>query len=93
MNEPTLPSLPDPGPGRYWWGVHAPNSVKTPLTLELREQTNAGPIVPSFSRLIAKQPTIADEKAIIEAANEILVRAQSVDRYVGVLGEGRKESK
>ena len=78
--------LPDPGPRRYWLGVHNPSSIKTPMTLELRERTNSGPtIVASFSRLIAKAPTIADEEALQETAREILVRAGKVDEFVGII--------
>lgn len=83
--------LPDPGPQRFWHGIHNPASVKTPLTLELRESTISGDkFRPKFSRLIAKAPTIADPKMILEAAEAILIRAQRVDEFVGVL-EGDKE--
>ena len=81
-----VPNLPDPGPKRFWRGVHRPESVKTPLLLELREQTNSGDEVKlSFSRLIGKQPTIADPLQIAEAATEILIRAGKVDGYIGIL--------
>jgi hypothetical protein len=81
--------LPDPGRERFWHGVHNPSSVKTPLTLELRERTvaNAKAAV-TFSKLIAKQPTIADPKAVKEAADEILIRAERVDDFIGILKEG-----
>lgn len=84
----TLSDLPNPGKHRFWHGVHYPNSVKTPLVLELREKTNgSAPTILSFSRLIAKQPTIADKKMILEAASEVLIRAAAVDDYTGILKE------
>lgn len=82
--------LPDPGPGRFWHGVHNARSAKTPLTLELRERTTLGdkPVVLGFSRLIGQAPTIADQASVIETAKEILIRAGDVDKFVGVLQKG-----
>lgn len=86
----TIKNLPDPGKGRFWHGVHAPNNVKFPMTLELRESRIADdrPAKVNFSRVIAKQPVIADEKAIIQAADDILVRAARVDEFVGIITKG-----
>jgi hypothetical protein len=82
-------NLPDPGPMRFWVGIHNPASVKSPLTLELRERTaGSGVARVSFSRLIAKAHTIADDKAVTDAAEEILIRAARVDDFVGILKEG-----
>lgn len=89
MNEKNPHDLPDPGPQRFWSGVHLPKNAKFPLDLELRERVNeSGKAKISFSRLIAHQPTIADAKAVREAAEEILIRASQVDRFVGIIGEG-----
>jgi hypothetical protein len=80
--------LPPAGRGRFWHGVHNAGNVKFPMTLELRESSiDIGDREPraSFSRLIAKQPVIADPKAIAEAAKDILVRAARVDEFVGIL--------
>lgn len=81
-------NLPDPGPGHFWVGVHNPNNVKYPMTLELRASALADdrPAKLNFSRIIAKQPVIADPKAIAEAAEDILVRAARVDEFTGILG-------
>lgn len=92
INETDL-ALPDPGPRRYWHGVHNARSVKTPLTLELRERTvgrEDQPITNSFSRLIGQAHTIADGEAIVETAKEILIRAGDVDKFVGVLTKKAK---
>lgn len=80
-------TMPDPGPTRFFVGVHNPNNQKYPLMLELRESTISAdrPHKANFSRLIAKQSTIADEKAVIEAAENILVRAGKVDKFVGII--------
>lgn len=82
-----ISDLPDPGPGRFWHGVHAPNNVKFPMVLELRSSAiaNDRPHKVNFSRLIAKQPVIADAKAITEAAADILIRAAKVDEFTGIL--------
>lgn len=81
--------LPNPGPGRFWHGAHRPASEKTPLVLELRESSVSGSAAKvSFSKLIAKQSTIADEKMIRQAAEDILIRAGKVDDFVGILAEG-----
>ena len=84
---PTVPGMPNPGVGRFWNAVHQPNSIKTPLLLELREQTIASTQPPKvgFSRLIGKAPTIADPKQIVEVASEILIRAEKVDEFVGII--------
>lgn len=83
--------LPDAGPGRFWHGVHNPSNVKNPMILELRQSTLSGDRPPKvgFSRLIAKQPVIADAAAIAEAAADILIRASKVDEFVGILGVTR----
>lgn len=85
----TLPDMPNPGANRFWWGIHNPSSVKTPMILELRESTLSPDreIKHGFSRLIAKQPVIADAAAIAEAADQILTRASRVDEFVGIIGE------
>lgn len=82
--------LPDPGEGRFWAGVHRPNSVKEPLLLELREKTvpSAEHTTLSMSTLIAKAGTVADEDAIVETAKEILTRANRVKDFVGILQHG-----
>lgn len=80
------PTLPHPGPSRFWHGVHNPNNAKFPLTLELRQKTIDREVVPlGFSRLIAKQPVIADPIHLREAAEAILVRAGRVEEFTGVL--------
>lgn len=82
-------NLPDAGDRRFWFATHQPTNAKTPLLLELREQTNSGDEVKlSFSRLIGKQATIADPIQIVETATEILIRAGKVDEFVGVLKGG-----
>lgn len=82
-----LENLPDPGADRFFVGVHNPSNAKYPMMLELRQSTISGrEHKVNFSRLIAKQPVIADPKAIVEAAEEILVRAGRVDEFVGILG-------
>ena len=82
-----IPGLPDPGPGRQFVGQHNPNNVKFPMVLELRESMldDGRPFKINFSRLIAKQPVIADPKVIAAAAEDILVRAARVDEFVGVI--------
>ena len=81
--------LPDPGKNRFWNGVHAPSNSKAPLTLELREKMHEnGPARVSMSKLISKAGTIADAKAVRETAEEILIRAGQVDKFVGILAEG-----
>lgn len=83
-----IKNLPAAGTNRFWHGVHAPNNVKFPMVLELRETRIASDkgYKVNFSRLIAKQPVIADEKAIVEAAKDILIRAAQVDEFVGIIG-------
>lgn len=85
----TAPNYPDPGKDRFWHGVHNPNNVKTPLIIELRESSLElnGDREPraKFSVLIAKQPTIADPKAIREAMEDILTRAARVMEFTGIL--------
>lgn len=80
--------LPYPGPNRFWHNSHNPNSVKFPMTLELRESSidieGRDPKV-GFSKVIAKQPVIADSKSIQDAANDILTRAGRVDEFKGIL--------
>lgn len=84
--------LPDPGPNRYWHGVHRPLSRKTPLRLELRERTNrnSNRLVTSMSRLIGYEDTTAGIEALAEAAEKILERAARVDEFVGVLKMGEQ---
>lgn len=78
--------MPNPGPERFWHAIHQPTNTKLPLLLELREKmTNNPKILVKFSRLITKQGTIADEKAIIATADEMLERAARVDEFVGVI--------
>lgn len=85
-------NLPDPGPMRFWVGVHNAKNVKFPLDLELRERLNeSGPTRVNFSKLIAHQPVIADPKAVREAAADILIRAAQVDEFVGIIAEGGKK--
>ena len=80
---------PDPGKNRFWVGSHQPNNTKQPLLLELREKMHEkGPARVSMSKLISKAGTIADAKAVRETAEEILIRAADVDKYVGILAEG-----
>lgn len=82
----TIPDMPDAGEQRFWNAVHQPANTKQPLLLELREKTTNSPkIVVSFSRLITKQGTIADEKAIVETATEMLERAARVDEFAGII--------
>jgi hypothetical protein len=74
--------------------VHNPGNVKSPLVIELRESSielrpDQEPKA-NFSRLIAKQPTIADPKAIAAAMDDILVRAARVDEFTGILASERK---
>ena len=89
MTDKTPLTIVNPGRNRFWHGVHAPNNVKFPLLIELREKTNSGSeILMSFSKVIAKAPTIADPKAIEEAMREILVRAERVDEFVGIIAKG-----
>ena len=84
-------NLPNPGPMRFWVGVHNPKNAKSPLDLELRERVNeSGKAKVSFSKLIAHQPTIADPKAVRDAAEEILIRAARVDEFVGIISEGEE---
>ena len=84
-----IKNLPDPGENRFWVGIHQPRNTKQPLLLQLREKLAAGskPNV-SLSTLITQQGTIADEKAIVETAEQMLIRAGRVDQFVGVLNEG-----
>lgn len=80
-----IAGMPDPGPERFWVGHHQPTNTKLPLLLELREKTiSSAKINVSFSRLITKQGTVADEKAIIATAEEMLARASRVDEFTGV---------
>ena len=81
--------LPDPGKNRFWHGVHSPSNTKQPLLLELREKIHEhGSARTSMSKLISKAGTIADAKAVRETAEEILIRAGQVDKFVGILAEG-----
>lgn len=81
--------LPDPGKNRFWHGVHSPSNTKQPLLLELREKIHEnGPARVAMSKLISKAGTIADAKAVRETAEEILIRAGQVDKFVGILAEG-----
>ena len=81
--------LPDPGKNRFWHGVHSPSNTKQPLLLELREKIHEnGPARVAMSNLISKAGTIADAKAVRETAEEILIRAGQVDKFVGILAEG-----
>ena len=81
--------LPDPGKNRFWHGVHSPSNTKQPLLLELREKIHEhGQARTSMSKLISKAGTIADAKAVRETAEEILIRAGQVDKFVGILAEG-----
>ena len=78
--------LPDPGKGRFWYGVHQPNSTTKPLVLELREKLSKdGPTAVSLSKLIAKEGTIADPDALHETAERILARASRVEEFTGIL--------
>lgn len=80
-----IDGMPDAGPERFWVGHHQPSNTKLPLLLELREKTiSSAKINVSFSRLITKQGTIADEKAIIATAEEMLARASRVDEFTGI---------
>jgi len=79
-------ALPDPGPKRFWHGIHNPKNATKPLILELREQmTESGIHLPKFSRLIGQMPTFADPAAVKDAAQELMVRASRVDEFVGIL--------
>lgn len=80
-----IEGLPDPGPNRFWYALHQPRNTKQPLLLQLREKLAAGskPNV-SLSTLITQQGTIADEKAIVETAEQMLIRAGRVDEFTGI---------
>lgn len=82
----TTTRLPNPGPMRFWHGVHNPSNAKFPMVLELREKTiDREQVILGFSKIIAKQPVIADPVQMREAAEAILARAGRVDEFVGVL--------
>lgn len=84
----TIAGMPDPGPNRFFTGIHQPRNTKQPLLLQLREKFAAGskPNV-SLSTLITQQGTIADEKAIVETAEQMLIRAGRVDEFTGIYGK------
>ena len=76
--------MPRPGAGRFWHLAHEPLK-KTPVRIELRQKTiKGGEILLSFSTIVARDFTIADEESIIEKAKEILARAGRVDEVVGI---------
>ena len=78
--------LPSAGKGRFWLIKHQPNSTTKPLRIELREKTipSSTEIVPSLSRLISFEGSVADEDAVRETMTRILARASRVDEFVGV---------
>lgn len=85
----TTLNLPNPGPARFWHGVHNPSNAKFPMVLELREKTiDRETVVLGFSKIIAKQPVIADPVHLAEAAEAILARAARVHEFTGILQHG-----
>jgi hypothetical protein len=84
-----IEGMPPAGPGRFWHAVHNPASETKPVRLELRESSLAEgkPVRIGFSRLIGKRSTIADEKQLIEAAQDLLTIVGRVDEFVGVLNQ------
>ena len=79
-------TLPEVSPRRYWEVKHQPTKKTTPLRLELREhiRPDGTQHVPSWTRLIGYEDTIALPSSIVEAAAKILERASRVDEFVGM---------
>ncbi len=80
-----MPKLPK---GRFFFVKHQPSKKATPLRLELRESItpNNEVIVPSLSRLIGFEDTVADETTLYEAGLRIIARAGRVDEFIGIYG-------
>lgn len=75
-----------PGDNRLWHITHQPTKQTKPVRLELRQRTitkREAHTPLSFTKLLGFIDTIADEKAIEDAAQELLVRAAQVDEFVG----------
>lgn len=79
----TLPPVSD---RRYWEIKHQPQKKATPLRIELREHLKADgkQHIPSWTRLIGFEDTIALPSSILESAQKILERASRVDEFVGM---------
>lgn len=79
----TLPKIPA---RRYWEIKHQPQKKATPLRIELREhmKPDGTQHIPSWTRLIGFEDTIALPSSIEEAAAKILERASRVDEFVGM---------
>ena len=84
-----IETLPPAGEGRFWYVVHNPASEAKPLVLQLRQSTRHPdqPVLISFSNLIGKISTIADEVQITTAAKELLARAGRADEFIGALNQ------
>lgn len=84
----TLPPIPA---RRYWEIKHQPQKKATPLRIELREHMKADGAqhIPSWTRLIGFEDTIALPSSIQDAAAKILERASRVDEFVGMHNNAR----
>ena len=79
----TRGDFPDVGERRYFEVKHNPKSVKTPVTIELREYATEKQ-VPSLSRLLGIEYAIAEREDILEAAARLDARVSRIDDVVGV---------
>lgn len=83
----TIEGMPPAGENRFWFAEHQPKNTKLPLLLQLREKLTKGSRENvKLSTLVTQQGAIADEKAIIQVAEEMLMRAGRVDEFVGIIG-------
>lgn len=86
--------LPDPGEHRYWEIKHQPQKKTTPLRIELREHTKKDSVrfIPSWTRLVGFEDTVALPSEVRAAADKVLERASRVDEFVGIHNNRREES-
>ena len=84
LSREDFPAQPDT---RFFEVKHNPKSVKTPVTIELREYAGeraAANKATSLSRLLGLEYATADKDDIVEAAKRLDSRVGRIDDVVGV---------
>jgi hypothetical protein len=80
-NNKNLSFLPDPGPGRKWVIDLNPKSQTKPMVLKLIERYKRGSR--GASTVLNSEYVVADQKAISNAAQDILDRIGDYEKFVG----------
>lgn len=81
MNNDNLAFLPDPGPGRKWVVDLNPKSRTQPIVIKLVERFKRG--ARGASTIIGTEYATANEKDLLNKAQDVLDRVGDYERFVG----------